>query len=231
MTVKKPKRERTLTRASIRALPQNQSLTEEEFEQKFNVMLMEKAWDKDTKEKFDKILQDFEESYDLSEMLPNDRIVLSNLIQAMINLDNYDNYLRQLMKIGITDSNLQIFKEVNNICKTLRSDISSMQDDLNITRKRRKNEKEASVINFLEDLKEKARKFYAQKMQLIFCENCNSLLATVWWLYPESRKQVIRVRCERETDGKMCGFEKSYTAKELLDMGMRNKEDIPDSLK
>jgi RNase P subunit RPR2 len=227
----KPKRERKLTYNSIRALPQNRDLPEEEFQAKFNTMLMEKEWDKTTKEKFESILKDFEVAYDLSEMLPNDRIVLNNMIQAMISLDNYENYLRNLMR-GDIQSNLQVFEKINSVCKDLRSDISKMQDDLNITRKRRKNEKEASVINFIEDLKEKARKFYQQKMQYIFCEKCNTLLATVWWLYPESKFEKITVRCERKLEGdKMCGWTHTFTAKELLEMGGRNKEDIPDSMK
>lgn len=236
MTEEQPKqrkpRRKELNRLSMRKLPQFAKLTEEEFDQKFNTLLISRQWDEALKEKFDAVKRQFQESYDLTELLPNDNIVLDNLIRAMLFLENYEKQLHNLQKEGVSHSNLDLVKEINGICKDLRNDISKMQDDLNITRRRRKNEKEASVINFIEDLKEKARKFYTQKMQMIFCEKCNTLLSTVWWLNVESKKQTIHVRCERKLDdGKICGWEKTFTAEQLTQMGMRNKEDIPDSIK
>jgi RNase P subunit RPR2 len=107
-----------------------------------------------------------------------------------------------------------------------------MQDDLKISRKTRRSEKEEDAITFLEELKTKAKKFYEQKMTYIFCPKCNTLLATMWFMYPDYKSNMIKLKCHRDLgDGLMCDGEVSITSQWLLENGMRNKKDIPESMR
>jgi hypothetical protein len=221
------------SRNKLRSLKQYREMPEEEFSEAYSQLVFGASRDSVIREKYDRLMKQFEEEYDLSEMLPNDRVILKNLINAMLQLEDYEAQLMLVSKEGFNNNNIVIVRELNNVCKALRNDISEMQDDLGITRKSRKNDKEASVLNTIEDLKKKAQQFYQQKMQYIICENCGTLLATVWWMKPEDVKSKIVVHCTRILDDdKQCNFTKAYTAKEILEMGGSNrKELLPESVR
>ena len=112
----------------------------------------------------------------------------------------------------------------------LRADISKFQLDLNITRKVRKSDQDVSVMAYIEGLKDKAKKFYENKMGYIFCE-CGMLLGTVWTQYP-NEANTIRVKCGRVLeDGKTCGKVTTITTKELLAKRGTNRPEItPESM-
>jgi len=226
------KRKRAPNRNIYRSLRQYKDLSDEEFEEEYSRIISGIKKDEIVEEKFNRLMAQFQEEYDLSEMLPNDRVVLKNLINAMIQLNDYDAMVTRLSREGV-DTNITVVEKLSNICKTLRNDISQMQTDLKITRRTRKSEKEQSLIAYHEELKKKAAQFYEQKMHYIFCENCGTLLATVWWLYPNNKTEKITVHCHRELeDGKVCNFRKEYNAKEIMEMGGSNKlENMPESLR
>jgi hypothetical protein len=121
-------------------------------------------------------------------------------------------------------------EKINNMMTTLRRDISNMQNDLKITRKVRKGDKEESVINYIEDLKLKAKKFYDQKMSYVFCPKCNMLLATVWTLYPYGKNK-ITLTCNRKLqNGDLCNTTFTVSSKELVEKrGSNNQELLPES--
>jgi hypothetical protein len=114
----------------------------------------------------------------------------------------------------------------------LRSDISKLQDDLKITRKLRKSEKEQTVVSFIFNIQNKAQEFYEQKMSYIFCPKCNMLLGTIWTLYPDEERNKIKLVCNRKTEeGEICGTVVMVGTKELLENRSTNKKDIPEAIK
>ncbi len=219
---------------SLRNMKQFKDMSDDEFNEYYEKVVLGIDKDEIVQARYDKLLKQFEDEYDLSEMLPNDRAVLNSLISAILQLDDYRAMIREVTKQGIlTPDKIGIMRELNTACTNLTREISSMQDDLKITRKSRKADKEESVINYLEDLKIKARTFARQKMQYIFCENCGQLLATVWWQVPEQKNNAIFVECKRKLpDETPCGWSKKIYAKDLLESGGSNKiENMPESMR
>jgi len=218
---------------SFRNMRQYKDLSDDEFDKIYNEMVFGVEKDEVIQDKFDRIMGDFENEYDLSELLPNDRIVLKSLVSAMIQLQDYEVFLNTASKEGVNSNNIVTVEKISNICKSLRNDISNMQNDLGITRKTRKNDKEQNVLSFIEDLKKKAAQFSQQKMQYIFCEKCGVLLTTVWWKNPETSKNKIVVHCNRKLeDDEVCGWSKSFSSKELAELNGSNRLDLmPESMR
>lgn len=226
------KRTRTPSKGTYRALKQYKDMPEEEFNKLYDQIVFGVSRDEVIQARYDRLMQKFEDEYDLTEMLPNDRMILSNLVNAMIQLQDYEAHSSQASKEGISAGNILVVKQLNDICKGLRDDISKMQTDLGITRRVRKNDKEQTVLTMIEDLKKKANQFYQQKMNYVFCPNCNTVLATVWWLYPDYKTNSIHLECHREIDGKVCGGKITLSSRELMDMKGSNKvENLPESMK
>lgn len=223
-----------LAKSSMRNLGQYKGMTDEQFNEAYSQVTLGLSRDLATKEKFNRIMAQFEEEYDLEDMLPNDRIVLQDLINTMIQLEGYELVLiGMLREEEVNIDNITVTEKLNNICSRLRNDISSMQNDLKITKKIRQSDREQSVINYLEDLKVKAKTFYKEKMHYIVCEKCGNLLATVWWQNPEARSNTITIHCMRKgEDGHVCGWERIISAKEMTENGGSNKPEVlPESMR
>lgn len=216
----------------LRNLPQYKKMTDEEFEHKYQELVLGVEFDKAWEERVQRRMLDFSKAYDLDDLKPNDMAILTNMINSMLRLEDYNKILTSTTKEGINLSNIAVVEKLGKLCEGLTSDISKMQDDLKITRKIRKNDREESVINYLEDLKVKAKKFYEQKMMYIFCPNCNTLLATIWTLYPEYKTNKINLVCHRLLDnGKYCNTIVNVDTAELLEKRGSNKIEImPESI-
>lgn len=216
----------------MRNLRQYKDLTDEEFEEVISKMEMDAAPSQALEKRIEKRLDDFGEDYDISDLKINDRLVLRALIQAILQLEDLEQAANRLREGGIEQSSIAMLRELNNMMSNLRKDISTMQEDLKITRRHRKGDKEASVISFLEDLKIKAKQFYESKMSFIFCTSCGELLATIWTQYPDKKGNTIKLVCRRDLgDGNVCNTEVAITTKELLEMNGTNKIDVPESFK
>jgi predicted nucleic-acid-binding Zn-ribbon protein len=100
----------------------------------------------------------------------------------------------------------------------LRADISSMQGDLKLTRKIRKESQEENFMAWLDRVKIKAIQFHKEKSLYIFCEKCRYLLATTWLLYPEENNKLV-LHC------KNCGHTQEEKLGELYATGNRNISD------
>lgn len=226
------KRKRVPPKGSLRHLRGWSELTDEEFDKKYSEVVFGAQRDEAIQAKIDKYTQEFTAEYDLSDLLPNDRAVLKNLIQAMVLLDMYQGQLFNLTKQGgLDETKILQMDKLGKICDQLTNNISRMQDDLNIIRRKRKTDAETSLINMMADLKKKAQEFYEQKMNYIICPSCGETLGTVWFLYPEG-KNTIELVCQREIDGKACSTKVKVTSKELLDNGGSNKKEvIPEALR
>ncbi len=216
---------------SLRNIPAYKDLSEEElgkvYREKYDSILKEQENNKEIEE----ILEEYKKTYDLDDLKPNDLASLYSLIKATLLLTKYESKMHELSE-DVNYSNIAVVEKLSKVCSDLRGDISKLQDDLKISRRTRKSDKEESVLNFVETLKDKAKRFYQAKTQLVFCPKCGMLLANVWWLYPNQKNNKIIVRCQRETaNGSICDGQITLSAKELTDMGGANKSDIPDSLK
>lgn len=216
----------------FRALKQYRDLSEEEFdefwENKIAGMQLNENFEERIKDKID----EFSEDYDLEDLKANDKLVLRALAQAYITLEDYELYTFNLRSEGgIGNINIVELEKTNNIMSSLRKDISNMQNDLKITRKIRKGEREESVINTIEDLKQKAREFYRNRMYYVWCDECKMLLATTWFLYPDSNNRMV-LECQRKNeDGTICGNKVDITSKFLTENRGVNISDVPEWFK
>jgi hypothetical protein len=235
MTEEKKRRKRIPSRESLKGLTGWKDKSEEDFEESYQLAMFGALKDQLVEEKINRLRKQYEEEYDLEELLPNDRAVLATLIQSTVLLDLYQNTLFSILKNpdATSDVNITKAKSLGDVCNKLTSDISKMQGDLAITKKDRKNSKEASVINFIEDLKVKAKRFYMSKMVTIICPNCSTVLATCWTLYSEHRSTKLHVKCHRKLEeNKVCGYEGDFTISDLYANGGSNRVDLlPESLR
>jgi len=184
----------------IRNLVQYRDLTDEEFDAAYEADFLQSASESLTSEELEEQIQNkldaLSEDYDMSDMKVNDRQQIRALILAEIQLEELEQAVYQLRK-DISPDTILIIEKVNGIMSRLRADISNISEDLQLTRSIRKNSQETSVINYLDELKEKARKFYKEKMLYIFCTECKNLLATIWLHYPDNDINEIELKCEK----------------------------------
>jgi len=214
----------------LRNLPQYKDKTDNELKAMVELKEVGIAPSKQFEERIEEKLNKFSDDYDLTDLKINDREILRALVQAIIALEDYEQYLFQVRAEGINPDNLLVVDKVGNKMSDLRKDISNFQNDLAITRKHRKSDQETSVIAYIDNLKEKARKFYQSKMSYVFCE-CGTLLATVWTLYPDSNNKMSFICQQKDKDGNPCGKKTIVTTKELIENRNTNRKEIaPESI-
>lgn len=216
----------------LRTLKQYKDLSEEEFDQIYEEKLVgiqrNRAFEKLIQRKIKEISRD----YEVDDLNANDHMTLRALAQAMVDLEALEQENHKMKKDGLDMSNINLIDRMSRMRSDLRSDISKMQTDLNISRRVRKQDTNTAIKDQFEELKRKAREFYQQKMAYIFCPKCKMLLATIWTLYPEEDKNKITLVCNRTMeDGSKCGHKFTVTTKELMEKRGTNFEDIPESLR
>jgi len=229
----KERRVRIPTKASIRNLWQYKDMSDEEFEAAFGQKYSGVAEENDWEDRIQDKIKQFGNDYDLEELNSNDMMLLRALAQSFLSLEDLEKITYRIrQKDEITFEDLPILEKLSKIMSDLRGDISKLQDDLKITRKTRKSDKEQSVISYIEDLKKKAREFYDQKMLYVVCPKCNMLLGTVWAHYPLNNKNKLMFECERILeDGSKCGEKVVATTKEMSEKRGSNKPEIfPESV-
>ena len=213
-------KKRVRTIGQIRNLPQYKNKTDEELEEILRVIV-----EGDTEERVGKVLEDFEKNYDLSDMSANDMLELKNLAQYYIYLDD----LNKQIDVHLREKNTIEVDRLIKITERIQKSASEIQTNLAITRKQRKSDKEQDIVSAWEDLKLRAKRFLESRQSYVYCPECRMLLATVWFLYPEEDKNVMRLRCNRVIDvdsGEICGHEFTVSAKELAEGGNRNLEGV-----
>lgn len=225
------RRGKSMNPNKLRNLPQYRDMPDEEFE----LMLAKKAIGVETSQAFEKRIEEklakFEEDYDLTDLKVNDREVLRGLVQAIISLEDYEQMVFKLRAEGITGDNLMLIDKIERAMNDKRKSISDAQNDLAITRKHRKSDQEQSVIAYIDSLKDKARKFLESRQAYIMCEKCNTLLATMWTLYPNSKNTITLTCQQKDKDGVPCGHKTTVTTKEMLENKQTNKKEVlPDSM-
>lgn len=220
------------SRERLRVLKQYKDLSEEEFNEIIDKKLTGYYAGKEFEDRIKRWIDKFAEDYDLSDLKANDKLVLRALAQAHINLEDLENFSFNLRAGGIQDMDITKLERMNNMMSVLRKDISSMQTDLKITRKIRKGDKEESVISTIENLQKAAKEFYQNRMFYVWCDKCNMLLFTGWFLYPDEHTNKLQLVCKHRLEtGELCNNKITLNSKQLLDKRGTNKEDVPEFFK
>lgn len=224
---------------SLRNLIQFRDLSDEEFEKvweenqsKQEVALGEQG---DLEERIQDMLASFEEDYSLDDLKFNDTQVMRALIRAMLTLQDYEDILYTVHADGIGSSNIKLIDGLNKQTSILRKDISRFQEDLKISRRLRKEEKEDSIEAYITNLQDKANKFYKSKVFRAICPECGLMLFDGWFLYPEGDNKII-LECQRmveaveEDETRKCTGKLELTSKELQELQKEYKEKLPEGL-
>lgn len=225
------RRTRIPDKESLRNLKQYRSMTPDEFEAHWEDKVTGLDVNIEFEARIQRKLEEFSKDYDVSDLKANDKLALRALAQAFITLEDYEHFSYTLRSGGLDEDKISKLSRIGDLMSSIRKDISTLQADLKISRRSRKGDKEESVINFLEDLKQKASKFYESRMFYVFCPKCKMLMFTGWFLWPDGNNKV-RLHCERVLDnGEKCDGLVFISSKELLDNRGVNISDIPDTFK
>lgn len=223
--IRKPKR--AMDKDALRNLTQFRRMSEEEFERYWQEHQQDARRSEVFERRISAKIAEFSRDYDLDDMKVNDHYVLRALVQAILTLEDYE---QELYRIRQTDDyNPQDIMTLGKIMSDLRRDISTLQDDLNITRKKRTGDK-ASVVEFLDSLKRKAKRFYDQTHTLVFCPKCNMLIGTVWSLYPNEKNKIVFVCGRKLENGERCGQRVVVNLGEIMEVGSNVPEIVPEGL-
>jgi len=216
-------------KASFRNLTQYRNLSDEEFEELWSKKIIGIEVNKEFEARIARKIDEFSNDYDIDDLKANDKLVLRALAQSYIQLEDLENYAYTKRLGGIENDEIVMMEKMANVMSTLRRDISKMQDDLKITRRIRKGDKEESVVNYIENLKKKAKEFYQNSMFYIWCPKCKMLLATVWFHYPEEKGNKVHLICNRDLgDGEKCKEKLIVSSKELLENRGVSTTDVPE---
>ena len=172
---------KNMTPAQLKNLPQYRNKTEEELQE-----IAEKIQLGDFDDRVKKNIDALKEDYDLSDMTANDRLALHELARVFVILEDLTEDFRNAREEG----QWKIMGSINREIHRLREDVSKFQRDLNITRKSRQDTGEHAVVEFIEDLKKRGKKFLNSRLSEIYCPNCNMLLAKLWLLYPDAENEL-----------------------------------------
>ncbi len=217
----------TLSKKSMRNLKQYRHLPDEEFEKIYREIVSNVASQKLFEERIQEKFEELANDYDLEDLNANDILMLRNMIQAMLQIESLEQLAFQLRSGAVDEHTINLLGKINTQINDLVDRVSKIQNDLNITRKARKQDKEQSVSDYIEFLKQKAAEFYKQKMQYIFCPNCNTLLGTIWTLYPEDKRNKVVLHCNRKIDDNtVCDTKVVFITSENLNKEMTNNPEL-----
>lgn len=194
---------RAMSVAQLRNLPQYRDKTTEELEKIRDGIVLGRLEDR-----IAGVIKSFEKDYNLTDMAANDMLYLEELAKVFLLLNDLEGSLRTELEKENTD--WLNFEKINRATETLRVSASRIQRDLNITRKARQDTKGQSVVDFIEDLKTRAKHFLEDRLLEVYCPKCKMLLCKVWYLYP-LEDNVLNFVCGR----KKCGFTFEVTSKYL----------------
>lgn len=176
-----------MTPEQLKNLPQYRNKSYEELE-----IIAEDINRGSTQGRIESVIDRFKEDFDLSDMTANDHLALDALARAFILSED----LARDLNIAREEERYKDFGSINRELHRVHQDISTFQDDLNITRKARQDTGEHSVVEFIEDLKSRGKKFLKERLSEIYCPQCNMLIAKVWFLYPKQNNE-MKLVCEK----------------------------------
>ena len=227
-------------RRKFRGLKQFQGMTDEEFQAYWDAkdnegtIVVPEIASEDFEKRIVEKLKGFEADYDLSDMKFNDRETLRALTQALIQLEDLEQYSYVIRNAerGIDLNNLTLLDKVAQQMSRTRLDMLKMQEELKISRKIRQGDKSLKALDEIEKLKNLAKQFYEEKMHYIFCPKCKMLLGTAWFLYDDA-PNVLKFHCHRPIEtGEICDTVFEVTSMEMLaKRGSNTPEVMPETLR
>lgn len=226
-------------RSKFRGLKQFKDMTDDEFQayweaqDKVSTVTVPAVPHVDFEARIQEKLAGFDADYDLSDMKFNDKETLRALCQAMIQLEDLEqySYIIRNAEQGIDLNNLTLLDKVAQQMSRTRLDMLKLQEDLKISRKVRQLDKNISAIAELDTLQQKAKSFYEQKMIYIFCPKCKMLLSTAWFLFNDA-DNVMRFECQRIVDtGEKCGHVFDVKSKDVFKQGSNTPEVMPQAMR
>lgn len=203
---------------SIRNLIQYKNLSDDEFDEYYeNTILanikLDNTFNDSIKDKIEELAKD----YDIDDLKYNDKMQLDDLATAIVTLEYLQKVLFAENMEGVTSDNIVFVDKVSRVISSIRGDVSKIQDDLKLSRKIRKSEKEEDVLTYIEKIRHQAKEKYQEVMSYIYCPECKMLLCNAWFLYP-SIDNSVSLTCNRTNEnGKKCGHTFTVTSKELLE--------------
>jgi hypothetical protein len=226
-------------RRKFRGLKQFKDMTDEDFQaywdaqDRESTIIVSPVSPLEFEKRIEKKMAGFADDYDLSDMKFNDKETLRGLCQALIQLEDLEQVsygIRNDLR-GIDLSNLTLLDKIAQQMSRTRLDMLKMQEELKISRKVRKLDKNISAIAELDMLKQKAKAFYEQKMIYIFCPECKMLLGTAWFLFNDA-DNVMRFDCHRILDtGELCRHVFDVKSKDVFKQGSNTPEVMPEAMR
>lgn len=225
------KRAPSFSKERMRNLKQYKSMTDDEFDDFWEERSSGVIRNNDFEKRIESKINEFKEDYDIDDMKVNDMMTLRALAQSYIQLEDLEQLAYNIrLDMNGLDRVLE-FGKLNDTMASLRKDITNMQNDLGITRKLRRGDREASVANELSKLNKLAKEFYEQRMAYVFCPKCKMLLATIWLHYYDKNNK-FQFECGRVVDeNEKCGHKFQLTSDELWKMRGVNIEEVPEFFK
>jgi hypothetical protein len=201
----------------LRGLKQYKDMTDEEFDDVFAERVAVITDSEDFDQRIAEKIADFEKDYDISDLKINDMMMLRTLMQSIITVEDLNRMAYDLRTDDISQDNVIVAEKINRMVTDQLKAISTIQDDLKISRKIRKGQENESVLSYIENLKRKAREFYGKKMFIVTCPKCKKWIFSGWFLFPDMNNDISLVCNSVTDDGGTCGEVVKITSKELLE--------------
>lgn len=208
---KKPRKR--MSAKQLANLVQNRSKSIEEIEEMAKGVEIDFQEEKRVQEYLDGMAKD----YDLTDLNQNDHSALLDLAKISIDIEDLEKRYRE--KLAEENPDWYEAEKISNALKTHRADRAKIEYDLNITRRSRTAAEDSSPVTLIEDWKKRAKKMLEERLNYIYCTGCSTLLANVWFLYPDAGNS-LTLTCQR------CGTKTVVTGSELIAKKNRNREDM-----
>jgi hypothetical protein len=192
--------------ASLRNLPQFRGLSDDEIRDK----LQDKSFSARIKERIDKLA----EEYDLTDMKYHDRILLEQFMALTIRLEDEQLAEEQAKADGEIVQPSDAARKEQQL-SIMRNDLLKIQNDLGISRLKRKDTVEDSPLILFQDIRARAKRFLESRLSYVKCPECGLVLCKVNFLYPAADNK-ITLTCGR------CSAKVEFNSSEVLDMERKN---------
>ena len=127
--------------------------------------------------RYDQILKEFAETYDLSTMnSANDRTNLQALARNIDRLEEISKAITTIMRGGDLGEKAIQIKTLSGLETDLIEKNLQLERQLGIDRKSRKKDNETSPVEYITHLKQAAKEFLAQRLVQVYCPKCKILV-------------------------------------------------------
>ena len=206
------------SKTQVRNLYQYKGKTDEEFEQIWLEKYAEREPTPEVDEnRIDEMMIKFAEDYDLTDMNINDTIALKQIARMSIELDE----LQKMLTKARIDNELTRVQAIDRVIKNIVSNISTLQMDLNISRRSRQSDKGETLHEYLPAILKKAKSFLKERLAYVYCPECKMLVVNAWFTEWDDNN-VLCLTCPREE----CRFQFEVTSKSLARKRNKNIDNV-----